>query len=155
MRSSSRQAARYCGGHGRRAIACVVIRPSFTPGYAQDPATGSCTITDVDTDLLASAFIPRWTAPRRVPAYLAWWWRKVVARLGWHEAQHIRIATQHLARFTRLVTGKPCARYGRLARQWSRDLSTAQQAFDQRDYVRLARASAAWLEQAERRFVRR
>ena len=120
-----------------------------------DAATGSCTITDVDVGRLAVAYVPQWTAPRRVPASLAWWWRKLVARIGWHEAQHIKIATQHLARFPRLVTGKPCATYGRLARQWSRDLGAAQRAFDRRDYPRLAKASSAWLEQAERRFVQR
>lgn len=153
--SSSREAARFCGGHGQRAIACVMIRPSFAPSYVQDAATGSCTITGVDVGRLAVAYVPQWTAPRRVPASLAWWWRKLVARIGWHEAQHIKIATQHLARFPRLVTGKPCATYGRLARQWSRDLGAAQHAFDRRDYPRLAKASSAWLEQAERRFVQR
>jgi predicted secreted Zn-dependent protease len=152
MRSATRQGASHCGEHARGVIACVMTRPWLRPSYARDPATGSCTITRVETALLAVAYIPRWTAPRRVPAYLAWWWRRMAPRIGWHEAQHVRIATQHIARFPHLVVGRSCARYGRVARRWTRQLSAAQHAFDLRDYPRLASASRSWLAEGHRRF---
>jgi predicted secreted Zn-dependent protease len=152
MRSAIRQGTSHCGDHARRVIACVMTRPWLRPSYARDPATGACSITRVETALLAVAYIPKWTAPRRVPAYLAWWWSRMAPRIGWHEAQHVRIATQHIARFPHLVVGKPCTRYGRVARRWTRQLSTAQHAFDRRDYPRLASASRSWLAESRRRF---
>ena len=100
------------------------------------------------------AHIPRWTAPSRVPVYMVWWWKKAAARIGWHEAQHVRITKEHAARLPKLVVSKPCGKYNRLAKRWFRSLTRAQHAFDELDYPRSERLMNQWWERAYRRFLR-
>jgi predicted secreted Zn-dependent protease len=98
------------------------------------------------------AHIPRWTSPRRVPTYMAWWWRKDAARTGWHEAQHVKISKRYQRQLRARVRGIPCERFGAVARRWSRSLARAQAAFDRRDYPRGAAASQRWWREAYERF---
>lgn len=152
LRDMKRQARKVCGQRGP--IACVTSRPNFRPRVVQDPATGSCRVTGVQRNLVTVAHIPRWTAPRRVPAYMAWWWKKLAKRIAWHEAQHVKIAKKHVNRFPRMVVGQPCSAIGPQVQRWSAAHQRAQNAFDRLDYPRTDRASARWLSEAYERFLR-
>ena len=147
MRSVTRQARRFCGSGG--SMACVVPDAwRFNTQTEQDPDTGSCTITGLDATVGYVAHIPRWTAPRRVPASLAWWWRQVVTRAGWQQAQHVRILEDHLAMLQDEVVGQPCSEFDRLLDEWNASLDGAQAAFARRDDPRQEQASREWLRQA-------
>jgi predicted secreted Zn-dependent protease len=149
-RSTTEQTRRYCGSH--RARACVSLRPRFKVGDYSNPYTGSCIITSVRPSLVAVAYMPRWTAPNRVPAAWAWWWKKSIARTAWHEAQHITITKGYLIKFPRMVVGRSCYRYHRSLKKWGRSMEQAQDRFDQRDYSRSDAADRRWYGEASERF---
>lgn len=153
IRSVGRQASKYCGAH---AAACMETRGAkrVKATYVQDPSTGSCTITSVKMPLTYVAHMPRWTAPSRVPAYMAWWWKQNTARIGWHEAQHVKIAKRYEAKLPKMVVGKPCSKYSRITKRWFKSLVAAQNAFDRLDYPRGDRASDRWWRRAHERFLR-
>ena len=149
-RSAVTGAANYCRSH--RAFACVQTVLRFRVRDSFSPFTGSCYITSAKPALVTVAHMPRWVAPSRVPKAWVWWWRKDIARVAWHEAQHIKIAKQAMARFPRMVVGRPCSSYARYYRNWSRALDRAQDAFDQRDYPRGGAASSRWMREASSRY---
>lgn len=147
MRSVTRQARQFCGSGD--SIACVVPQAwRFNTQTQLDPDTGSCTIAGLDATVGYVAHIPRWTAPRRVPASLAWWWRQVVTRAGWQQVQHVRILEDHLAVLHDEVVGQPCSEFDRLLDEWNASLDQAQAAFARLDDPRQEQASQEWLRQA-------
>jgi predicted secreted Zn-dependent protease len=77
--------------------------------------------------------IPRWAGPRQVIPELVDWWRTVNAHIRWHEAQHIRIARQHLGTLRKRLVGKPCDRISLEVQRMYERLARAQAAFDMRD----------------------
>ena len=149
MSNAQRSARGYCSTH--RAIACVRTSAPTRWRTRTDRATGKCTITSVSNSLRTVAYMPRWAAPKRVPRYMVWWWKKVVTRVGWHEAQHVRIAEEHLARFPKLV-GTPCGQAKRKINKWHAALSRAQAKFDRTDYPRGDAAAQRWYLAALNRF---
>ena len=74
-----------------------------------------------------------WSGPRRVYPEVVAWWREVNAHIRWHEAQHIRIARQHIPTLRKRLVGRPCSRINAEVQRMSQRLSQAQAAFDQRD----------------------
>lgn len=149
MASASRRAKRFCSSG--RAIACVRSSGPRLRGIVSG-TTGRCTTTSVSWPSSATvAYMPRWTAPKRAPRHVVWWWKKVGARIGWHEAQHVRIYWEHRAKFPRLV-GKPCAKADRKTSNWAKTLSREQKAFDRADYPRGDAASQRFFIAALRRF---
>ena len=90
----------------------------------------NCRVVGVDASLKIEAALPRWVGPARVYRELVPWWRKVAARIGRHEQQHIRIAERHLARLRREIIGRPCASLNAFVGRWSQGLTAAQNAFD-------------------------
>jgi predicted secreted Zn-dependent protease len=151
LTSMRKQAGKYC--RSVNASACMETRNlQLRARYRQDPSTGSCRITSVKISRAYVAHMPVWTGPRRVPAAMVWWWKKSIARTGWHEAQHVKISRRHAARLPNLVIGKPCHRYSRIVKQWGRSLQREQKAFDRLDYPRGHRMDRRWWRAAHERF---
>jgi predicted secreted Zn-dependent protease len=151
--STARKTRKLCENH--RARACLSTRVSnVRPTYRIDRATGRCTLTGAKLSLRTVAYMPRWKAPERVSPSLAWVWRKSIARTGWHEAQHAKIAERYVRKLPGMVRGKPCSRFGAVAKRWFRQMGRAQARFDRRDYVKSAQVHARWFAQAASRFGR-
>lgn len=112
------------------AVACTNIQPQLQPLVT----TGStCRVIGIRASLAIEAVVPRWAGPKQVPAEMAAWWRKAAKRIGTHEATHIRIANQHLAKLKRGIVGRSCSSLQAYVTKWSRDLTAAQDAFDRKD----------------------
>jgi predicted secreted Zn-dependent protease len=112
------------------AVACANIQPRIQPLVTTG---GTCRVIGIRASLSIEAVVPRWAGPKRVPAELAAWWRLVAKRIGTHEARHITIANQHLARLRREIIGKPCSALQTYVTKWSRGLTAAQDAFDRKE----------------------
>lgn len=100
------------------------------PSYVQDPATGTCTMTGVASHVAYQATVPQWTAPSSVHPSLIAWWEIVLAHIGEHESEHVRIFAAHVNALTDRVAGQPCAAWDAIIGQWSAEVSAAQAAFD-------------------------
>jgi hypothetical protein len=149
-RSIARQVRKFC--RTRDVMACVEPRGwRFVAQTAQDPDTGTCTITGVIPSVSLVAHVPRWTAPDRVNAALAWWWRKLAIRTQWFEAQHVAILQEHIAKLPGEVVGRPCSEFDPIVTEWTRALEQARDAFNAVDAPRRGQASRLWLRQAYRR----
>jgi predicted secreted Zn-dependent protease len=149
-RSVKRAVASRCKSHA--ALACTRWRLSAIPTVSQDVVSGRCVVTGVRVPQTSVAYIPRWTAPRQVSQATAWWWRKVVRRIGRHEAQRIRVLQAHIERLSDRVVGLPCSDFERVQRRWVRSVEREQRAFDRHEARRQARQSARWWTQAVSRF---
>ena len=121
------------GGCPTHALACTNIQPRIQPLVTTG---GTCRVIGVRASLSIEAVLPRWAGPQRVYPELAAWWRLAAKKIGTHEAQHIRIANQHLAKLRREIVGKPCSALQAYATKWSRQLTAAQDAFDRKDAER-------------------
>jgi hypothetical protein len=146
-RGIARQIRKFC--RTRDVIACVEARAwRFVALTMQDPDSDICTITGVIPTVSLVAHVPRWTSPGRVDAALAWWWRKVVARAQWSEAQHVAILEDHLARLPGEVVGRPCSEFDAIITSWSRSLEQARDDFTAVDAPRSEQLRRLWLRQA-------
>jgi predicted secreted Zn-dependent protease len=115
------------------ALACTLVQPRIQPLVTTG---GTCRVIGIRASLSIEAVVPRWTGPKQVPAELAAWWRKAATRIGNHEATHIRIANQHLAKLKREIVGRSCSSLQTYVNKWSRQLTAAQDAFDRKDATR-------------------
>lgn len=112
------------------ALACANIQPRIQPLVT---TSGGCRVIGIRASLAIEAVVPRWTGPAQVPAELAAWWRLAAKRIGTHEATHIRIANQHLAKLKRGIIGRSCSGLQAYVTKWSQQLTAAQDAFDRKD----------------------
>lgn len=98
-------------------------------------ASGGCTIRKAAVTARFTIHFPRWATPERVPARLLAWWRKVVLFIRDHEAGHVRISRDHLKRLNARLTGARCAEADSIIGDWARELSSAHEAYDRREYA--------------------
>jgi len=100
------------------------------PSYVQDPATGSCTMTALASNVAYQATLPQWTASSGVPRELHAWWLVVLDHIRLHESQHIRIFEDYVSALPARIVGQPCSAWDAIIAQWSAELVAAQSAFD-------------------------
>ena len=100
------------------------------PSYVQDPATGTCTMTAVDSTVAYQATLPQWTPSSSVPEELHAWWLVVVDHIRVHESQHVRIFEEYVSALPARIVGQPCSAWDGIIATWSAELLAAQSAFD-------------------------
>jgi predicted secreted Zn-dependent protease len=100
------------------------------PSYIQDPATGSCTMTAIASNVRYQATIPQWTSPGSVPPELLAWWQLVLEHIREHESQHIRIFEDYVSALPGRIVGQPCDAWDGIITQWSAEVLAAHATFD-------------------------
>jgi predicted secreted Zn-dependent protease len=99
-----------------------------------DPSTGACSISAASIKARFTIQFPRWTAPRRVPARLLAWWRKVVVFIRDHEAGHIAISRNYVKKLNARLVGAGCLEADAIITKWAKQLNSAQEEYDRREY---------------------
>lgn len=61
------------------------------------------------------------------------WWKQVLRKISRHEATHITIQKNGLAKLRRQVPGKSCSSFVPAVRKSTKQLAKAQARFDKRD----------------------
>ena len=122
-----------------RPVACAItgfneVRGAIKEGL--DPSSGACTVTSSSIQARFTIHFPRWTAPKRVPARLLAWWRKVVVFIRDHEAGHIAISRSHVKRLNSRLRGADCAAVDSIITRWAGQLNKAQEAYDRVEYAK-------------------
>ena len=124
-------------GDQRPAACTITAFPGFERAISERTgADGSCTISRADVKASFVIHFPRWSAPKRVPSRLLAWWRDVVTFIRDHEAEHVRISREAVAKLDRSLKGADCADAPDLIQRWARALSKAQESFDRTEYAR-------------------
>lgn len=92
----------------------------------------SCVSTCKVTAVTGSSVVhlPRWAAPSMVPTLLLAWWKTVAADIRRHEARHVTIFTQWLAKLRKEAVGRSCSAWPSIQLRWAKKMGTAQAAFD-------------------------
>jgi predicted secreted Zn-dependent protease len=88
----------------------------------------ACTVTTVTGS--TTVHLPRWVAPAMVPTLLLGWWKTVAADIRRHEARHVTIFNQWLAKLRKEAVGKSCASWPAISQRWSKKMGAAQAAID-------------------------
>jgi hypothetical protein len=65
-----------------------------------------------------------------VPTLLLAWWRTVAADIRRHEARHVTIFNQWLAKLRKEAVGRPCSAWPSIQLRWAKKMGAAQAAFD-------------------------
>jgi predicted secreted Zn-dependent protease len=97
-------------------------------------ASGTCTIASASFQSRYVINMPRWTAPPRVPKRLLDWWRRIVAFIATHEAEHVRIGRDYIKKLNTRLTGIDCAGVDEIVQAWAKQHAAAQEAFDRSEY---------------------
>jgi predicted secreted Zn-dependent protease len=121
-----------------RPSACTLTRLTDVKNairYRQG-SDGSCRITNAAFRVTFTIYMPRWTAPSRVPARLLDWWRKIIDFIADHESGHVRIGRDYIRRLNDRLDGANCADANRIIRAWATQHSDAQEAYDRKEYAR-------------------
>jgi predicted secreted Zn-dependent protease len=124
-------------GDQRPAACTITAFPGFERAIGERTGTdGSCTISRADVRASFVIHFPRWSAPKRVPSRLLAWWRDVVTFIRDHEAEHVRISREAVAKLDRSLKGADCEDAPDIIQGWARALSKAQEAFDRAEYAK-------------------
>ena len=122
-----------------RPSACTLTRVSDTRQsirLSTSASSGSCRIRDAHVTTSYVVYIPRWSDPSRVPKPLLDWWRRIIVFIADHEAGHVRIGRDYIARLNQRLAGKPCADMSSIIRSWASQHAAAQEAYDRSEYSR-------------------
>jgi predicted secreted Zn-dependent protease len=121
-----------------RPSACTLTRVTDTRQSIRisTSSSGACRIRDADISASYTIYIPRWTAPKRVPKRLLDWWRRIVDFIADHEAGHVRIGRDYIRRLNQRLVGKPCEDLGSIVQSWAGQHAAAQEAYDRSEYSR-------------------
>jgi len=122
----------------QRPAACAVTRFVDFDGSIRERTTadGTCSIADAAVTARFTIHFPRWTAPKRVPAVLLAWWRRIVDYIRDHEATHVRISLRYIKDLNADLDGAACDDASGIIRDWARALNRAQEAFDRTEYAK-------------------
>jgi predicted secreted Zn-dependent protease len=143
------QVRRFCGRGD--VLACVRPREwQFAVQTSGDAGSVDCRISGVTVLTSYLAHVPRWVAPRRVPAPLAWWWRQVARRIAWEQAQVAQIYRDYVAALSPAVVGLSCSRFDAALRSWNDALDEDLAAFERTQAPRRQQVLRAWLREASR-----
>jgi predicted secreted Zn-dependent protease len=114
--------------------ACTITHfPDFDSAIDERTSGGSCTIR-ANPEVSFTVYLPRWSAPSRVPAVLVGWWRDTVEFIRAHEAGHVRISIDHTERLDDQLDGARCDRADEIIQDWAQGLSASQESYDRREY---------------------
>ena len=97
-------------------------------------ASGKCTITESTIKARFTIHMPRWTAPKRVPARLLAWWRDVVVFIRDHEAGHIKISRDYVKKLNARLRGAACRSADSIITKWAKQLNSTQEEYDRVEY---------------------
>jgi predicted secreted Zn-dependent protease len=97
-------------------------------------ASGTCTIAESTIKARFTIHMPRWTAPKRVPARLLAWWRDVVVFIRDHEAGHIKISRDYVKKLNARLRGAACRSVDSIITKWAKQLNSAQEGYDRVEY---------------------
>jgi predicted secreted Zn-dependent protease len=123
-------------GRTPKGDAAAYVEPvtfDLQPNYLIDVPSGTCTLAGITANTSYRATIPRWNSPKAVPPALLAWWKKVLAHIGWHEGQHVRIFVDYVDALGPRLAGQRCSAGQAIINQWSGELDAAQSAFDAKD----------------------
>jgi predicted secreted Zn-dependent protease len=121
-------------GDTRPAACAVTSFPDIEDAIDQRVSNGNCTIAKSTIRGKFAVHMPRWVAPKRVPKRLLAWWREIVEFIRDHEAGHIDINLNHLERLNKRLVGKDCEDADSIIGRWAKDLSSAQEEYDRKEY---------------------
>ncbi len=119
-------------------VSCAKLAFADNPGitFATNQATGACTVAVSQVRWTATIPIPRWTAPRTVPAPLAAWWKTYVTYVARHEGGHVAIFKQWIGLLPGRLAGQPCSAAQSITDAWNQQEQAAQEAYDRREYAK-------------------
>ena len=123
-------------GDDRPAACAITAFPGFEAAIEQrfDAGSGECTVTKSNVKARFTIHMPRWTSPKRVPARLLDWWRKVVVFIRDHEAGHVRISLAYVKKLNTRLRGAECDSAGSIIGKWAKQLNSAQEEYDRAEY---------------------
>lgn len=121
-----------------RPVACAITGFNELKGAIKEglASNGACTVTSSSIQGRFTIQFPRWTAPKRVPARLLGWWRKVVVFIRDHEAGHITISRSYVKKLNSRLRGADCAAVESIITKWARQLNQAQEEYDRVEYAK-------------------
>lgn len=121
-----------------RPVACAITGFNEVKGAIKEglASNGACTVTSSSIQARFTIHFPRWTAPRRVPARLLAWWRKVVVFIRDHEAGHITISRSYVKKLNARLRGADCAAVDSIITKWAQQLNNAQEEYDRVEYAK-------------------
>jgi predicted secreted Zn-dependent protease len=123
-------------GDTRPAACAVTSFPDIEDAIDQRVSNGDCTIARSTIRGKFAVHMPRWVAPKRVPKRLLAWWREVVEFIRDHEAGHVVINLNHLERLNKRLVGEDCEDADSIIGRWAKDLSSAQEEYDRKEYAK-------------------
>lgn len=121
-------------GDTRPAACAVTSFPDLEDAIDQRVSNGNCTIAKSTIRGKFAVHMPRWVAPKRVPKRLLAWWREVVEFIRDHEAGHVVINLNHLERLNKRLVGEDCEDADSIIGRWAKELSSAQEEYDRKEY---------------------
>ena len=121
-----------------RPVACAITGFNEVKGAIKEglASNGACKVTSSSIQARFTIQFPRWTSPKRVPARLLAWWRKVVVFIRDHEAGHIAISRSYVKKLNARLRGADCAAVDSIITKWARQLNQAQEAYDRVEYAK-------------------
>lgn len=121
-------------GDTRPAACAVTSFPDIEDAVDQRVSNGNCTIAKSTIRGKFAVHMPRWVAPKRVPKRLLAWWREIVEFIRDHEAGHVVINLNHLERLNKRLVGEDCEDADSIIGRWAKELSSAQEEYDRKEY---------------------
>jgi len=118
-----------------RPSACTLTYLTDMTHAIQTRLSGStCKVARARVRATYAIFMPRWTAPSRVPSRLLDWWRRIVDFIATHEAGHVRIGQAWIRKLNDRLTGIDCDQVDPVIQAWATQAAAAQEAYDRSEY---------------------
>ena len=118
-----------------RPSACTLTYLTDMSQAIQTRLSGStCKVARARVRATYAIYMPRWTAPARVPSRLLDWWRRIVAFIATHEEGHVRIGQTWIRNLNSRLTGIDCDQVDPVIQAWATQAGAAQEAYDRSEY---------------------
>jgi predicted secreted Zn-dependent protease len=118
-----------------RPSACTLTYLTDMSNAIQTRLVGStCKVARARVRATYAIYLPRWTAPARVPSRLLDWWRRIVNFIATHEAGHVRIGQSWIRKLNDRLSGIDCDRVDPVIQAWAKQAAAAQEAYDRSEY---------------------
>ena len=118
-----------------RPSACTLTYLSDTSNAIQTALRGdTCKVVSARIRASYAIYLPRWTAPARVPSRLLDWWRRIVDFIATHESGHVRIGRDYIRKLNARLAGIECDRVDAVIQGWAKEAAAAQEAYDRSEY---------------------
>jgi predicted secreted Zn-dependent protease len=118
-----------------RPSACTLTYLTDMSHAIQTRLSGStCKVVRARVRATYAIYMPRWTAPARVPSRLLDWWRRIVDFIATHEAGHVRIGQAWIGKLNSRLSGIDCDQVDPVIQAWAKQAAAAQEAYDRSEY---------------------